>query len=118
MQLLICGSLRERLLQADGTGYSNLFFPCIEKLAEIADIPSSLLLAYTAAHEIGHLLLGADAHATTGIMKKKWDKQDFRAMLQGALCFCPEQKRALFLLTQMDGKGADEKSLILRPGYP
>jgi len=45
------------------------------------------LLGNVIAHEIGHLLLGKNGHATTGIMRSKWQRDQIRAALTGNLRF-------------------------------
>jgi hypothetical protein len=57
--------------------------------------PWITVLAYAAAHEVGHLLLGDQAHTPQGLMKASWDNQDFGAMTQGGLHFSLEQTREL-----------------------
>ena len=46
-------------------------------------------LAYTIAHEIGHLLLPLEAHSPTGIMRCSWEVVDFTRMVTGELSFAP-----------------------------
>jgi len=36
-------------------------------------VPMTIILGRVTAHEIGHLLLGANSHATAGLMKASWD---------------------------------------------
>jgi hypothetical protein len=36
-------------------------------------VPQSIILGRVAAHEIGHLLLGANSHTASGLMRAKWD---------------------------------------------
>ena len=48
------------------------------------------LLGHVMAHEIVHILQGADTHSATGIMKPRWDKRDFDAMRRERLPFTPE----------------------------
>ena len=43
------------------------------------------------AHEIGHLLLGVNAHQPYGIMRSAWKIGDFRAAERGELLFSEEQ---------------------------
>ena len=47
------------------------------------------------AHEVGHLLLGAQAHASRGLMRANWVRSDYVTMNQGQLHFTPEQARVL-----------------------
>jgi len=50
-----------------------------------------MVAVYAAAHEIGHLILGADAHVPSGLMKKSWDRQDMEAMFQNRVHFSRDQ---------------------------
>ena len=45
------------------------------------------LLAHVLAHEIGHVLQGTNRHAETGVMKARWDCEDFKAMERNPLEF-------------------------------
>jgi hypothetical protein len=49
------------------------------------------VLGHVMAHELGHLLLGSNAHAEIGIMRPRWFGQQLRAVERGALFFSPEQ---------------------------
>lgn len=51
-------------------------------------------MAYAAAHEIGHLLLG-DRHAPAGIMRAVWGKPEFRDMARLWLDFRAGEREAL-----------------------
>jgi hypothetical protein len=43
------------------------------------------------AHEIGHLLLGSNAHAAIGIMRAHWQDAELRMLSKGELLFTTEQ---------------------------
>jgi hypothetical protein len=79
----------------DGGTYGTVFLKQAEERASDANLPQSIVLAYAAAHEIGHLLLGDQAHTPQGLMKATWDTNDFQAMAQYNLLFSPEQVREL-----------------------
>jgi hypothetical protein len=53
------------------------------------------VLAYAMAHEMGHLLLPAPAHAPSGIMRGAWDGDDLRHIASGSLKFTPAQQAAI-----------------------
>jgi hypothetical protein len=78
----------------DGGTYATIFLKPAEEIAADANVPRIVVLAYGAAHEIGHLLLG-EAHSTQGMMKATWGAKDFLAMSQNDLHFSPEQARKL-----------------------
>jgi hypothetical protein len=39
------------------------------------------------AHEIGHILQGADRHSASGVMKSRWDMNDYTGMAREPLPF-------------------------------
>lgn len=47
------------------------------------------------AHELGHLLLGPDSQAETGIMQPKWPPQMVHLAEKGVLKFTPDQAGAM-----------------------
>ena len=47
-------------------------------LAATAGIDGATLLGRAVAHEMGHLLLATNAHATTGLMRPIWSREDLR----------------------------------------
>jgi hypothetical protein len=53
------------------------------------------ILGYSAAHEIGHLLLGSADHGLFGIMKSNYDRRDLLAMSQGRLNFVEDDARRM-----------------------
>jgi hypothetical protein len=78
----------------DGGTYATVFLEPAEEKASDANLPRIVVLAYAAAHEIGHLLLG-DAHCPQGLMKAIWNINDLQAMAQNNLHFSPQQAREL-----------------------
>ena len=78
----------------DGGTYATVFLKPAEEKASDANLPRIVVLAYAAAHEVGHLLLG-EAHCPQGLMKAIWNMNDFQAMAQNNLHFNPEQAREL-----------------------
>jgi hypothetical protein len=53
------------------------------------------ILGHVIAHEFGHLLLNLDSHSPTGIMRGKWDTNDFASANYGDLLFAPQQAEAI-----------------------
>ena len=56
-------------------GYSSIYVSKIRKYADHNGISAGTLMAYTATHEIGHLLLG-EKHASSGIMRPSGEKRN------------------------------------------
>jgi hypothetical protein len=45
------------------------------------------LLSHVLAHEIAHVLQGVSRHSESGILKARWDREDFFLMQQHRLNF-------------------------------
>ena len=76
----------------EGRGFiANIFWNRIEGLTKWLQVSQSQVLGLVAAHELGHLLLGLDAHSSTGIMRSSWNKMDLERASQGLLHFTPQQ---------------------------
>jgi hypothetical protein len=86
--------LGQSVADHDGGTYATVFLRPAEEKASDANLPRIVVLAYAAAHEIGHLLLG-DAHSPQGLMKATWGANDFLAMSQNDFYFSSEQSRKL-----------------------
>ncbi len=87
--------LGHSIVDERGGVYAVLFLDTIRREASAADVPLTIVLAYAAAHEIGHLLLGASAHSRQGLMKANWERSDLIAMYQRTLRFNEEQCRRI-----------------------
>jgi len=68
-----------------------VFFETVKEVAarDGADVPD--VLAVAMAHELGHLLLGQQAHSDRGIMQGAWKKADLKRAAGGGLTFTQEQ---------------------------
>jgi hypothetical protein len=51
------------------------------------------VLGHVMAHELGHLLLGSNAHSRQGIMCPNWHAGELRLASMGGLLFSEEQGR-------------------------
>lgn len=87
--------LGQSIATHDGGTYASVFLKLAEEEAAETNLPRMLILSYAAAHEVGHLLLGDEAHTPQGLMKADWETDDFRAMAQNRFHFSPEQTREL-----------------------
>lgn len=75
-------------LDPDGNGkYADVFFRRVEAAYRIEDGNVARLLGTVAAHELGHLLLGAHAHSFTGVMLPSWKNKTLRDVRAGSLLF-------------------------------
>ena len=61
-------------LSPDGTGrYSDVFWKRTQSLHASSNVDLGGILGSVIAHEMGHLLLGSNAHAISGIMRPHWE---------------------------------------------
>ncbi|HXJ96529.1 MAG TPA: hypothetical protein VMT20_27130 [Terriglobia bacterium] len=72
-----------------------VFYDRVMGLASGTTAAASVLLGRAMAHEIGHLLLGANAHSTTGIMRASWFPLELRLKAGPAMLFTDEQSRQM-----------------------
>ena len=79
-------------LGQDGRGYhADLFYEPIRQLQEETHASPSVILGHAMAHELGHLLLGANSHSPSGLMRAHWTGEDLTSASKGNLRFSPEQ---------------------------
>ncbi len=60
-----------------------------------AEFEIPIILGCVIAHEIGHLLLGSNSHADTGVMQGHWGRGQIRRAMTGTLLFTQEQARLI-----------------------
>ncbi len=65
------------------------------------------ILAAVAAHEIGHALFRSIDHSPTGLMRARWDRQDFQNAAIGNLLFTPRQAEIIQAEVAMRIKAAE-----------
>jgi len=83
-------------LAPDGTGcYSDVFWKRAQELHANSRVGLADILGSVIAHEMGHLLLGSNAHAISGIMRAHWESGELRRVGMGTLVFLPEQSKRM-----------------------
>lgn len=83
-------------LSAEGKGrYVDVFYSRILQLENNNRISLPAVLGCVMAHELGHLLLGSNAHSMIGIMRRQWQAAELNQVQQGALLFTIEQARKM-----------------------
>jgi hypothetical protein len=68
-----------------------LFYDRVVQAARLAQSTRYAILGYLMAHEIGHMLLGANAHEPVGLMRGTWEISEFRSAERGDLFFFDAQ---------------------------
>ena len=57
---------------------ATVFVDRVDSIAALSETDAALLLGRTIAHELGHLLLGTNAHSVRGLMRAQWTPSDVR----------------------------------------
>lgn len=70
---------------------ANIFYAKVDELASRGGGGSARILGHAMAHELGHLLLGENAHSRSGVMRGVWSRQDLKLMSWSELTFTPRQ---------------------------
>jgi hypothetical protein len=58
-----------------GTRAANAIYDRIRELAHYHHLPCAVMLGYVMAHELGHLLLPANSHSDSGLMRASLDME-------------------------------------------
>ena len=58
---------------------------------------TAVLLAHVLAHEITHILQGVNRHSPEGIMKAKWDQEDFQKRCWEPLTFTEKDIKLIYI---------------------
>ncbi len=81
-----------------GFAVGNLASVSLRRVREDAaefGVQLDAVLGPALAHEIGHLLLEAERHSPTGIMRAHWQREDYERAPRGAFKFTPKQAQAI-----------------------
>lgn len=62
---------------------------------DVADYEMPLILGSTIVHEIGHLLLGPNAHSDSGVMRAEWKRDQLDQIMKDRLVFTPAQAKII-----------------------
>jgi hypothetical protein len=85
-----------------GTVASVYYSAIIGLQRSVDDIPG--ILAAALAHEIGHLLLGPNAHSGFGVMSPHWSREELGRASTGQLLFTSAEAERLRLATRVEWK--------------
>lgn len=82
-------------LMQGNANHAAVLYPRIAALVESnPEYRDSTVLGSVMAHELGHLVFRSTRHGG-GVMRAKWERDDYRAMAQRKLTFTEEQARTL-----------------------
>lgn len=72
-----------------------VLYGAILRVASRYRVSAGTILGAVIAHEVGHLILGADAHAALGLLSANWNESHFRLMTFSHLGFDTRQAKRL-----------------------
>ena len=78
-----------------GDGLAGVYYPAVVEAATSDRPEISAILGAAIMHELGHLLLGGNAHSAHGVMNGHWGRGQFEQIAIGELTFTPEQARKM-----------------------
>jgi hypothetical protein len=95
-------------LGSDGRGeYADVFFDSIQRLQdEETQVSQAQILGYVIAHELGHLLLGSNAHSSLGVMRPHWSRTELQSISMGRLSFTADQGRQIYERLEAEAQSA------------
>jgi hypothetical protein len=104
-------------LDQDGRGKSSdVFWDRCEGMHRDTGVNAATLLGTVAAHELGHLLLGSNAHSAIGIMAPHWEQHELQHAAMGSLLFTREQSVRMRARIRSLQSREEEIRLVSRSG--
>jgi len=86
------GELGQAFLGEDGQGaMADLFVEHMAGVAEERGVNFGQLLAHVTAHELGHLLLGANSHSVSGLMQARMNEESLARLARENAGFSAKQ---------------------------
>ena len=73
----------------------TLFVDRIERAAARVPPSYATVLGHALAHEVGHVLLRSERHASTGLMRAVWSREDWQRMSASGLWLTAEEAAAI-----------------------
>ena len=74
---------------------ATVYLDRVSALAEAARVSLGRLLGYAIAHELGHLLIGTNAHGSHGLMRPIWSRDEIRRGRASDWLFTDGEKKAM-----------------------
>jgi hypothetical protein len=88
----------------DGECYAGVSYSMAVGTALSLDVAVSDVLGAALAHEVGHLLLGPNAHVLWGVMCPRLGRQQLKMATRGELLFTPEQAARIRAVARRMGR--------------
>ena len=79
------------LSEAGAGRQADVFYDSVARIRRESNIDAATLLGHVTAHELGHLLLGANSHALSGLMRANWTREELLTASMGGLLFSNSQ---------------------------
>jgi hypothetical protein len=110
-------TLAHSFVSEEGGSYGTVFCPIFKQLSGGDKTAKIEFLGHAIAHEIGHLLLGTQAHTDEGIMRPRWNRLDFSRMKTArGLLFSEEEAVKLRGCLWNRQRGIRDSQIILSNG--
>ena len=74
---------------------ATIYLDRVAWLSEAAGVDRDVVLGRALAHEVGHLLLGTNAHSQAGLMRAVWSCEALQRNMRRDWLFAPADARAL-----------------------
>ena len=71
--------------------HASVFYIRLDEYTERWQASKGLLLGHLVAHEMGHLLLGANSHSASGLMHAPWSRKTIESASRGTLFFTSQE---------------------------
>jgi hypothetical protein len=94
---------------------STIFVDNCEGVAFRTPASFHKVLAYTIAHELGHVLLRSSEHSQTGLMRARWDKAAWRRAAVEGIPFSQEQGQQMRIELSRMAPVRSSSLLLRRP---
>ena len=101
------------MVTGEGGMFATVYLDRIDELVKLRIASRAQVLGHAAAHEIGHLLLGTNSHAPSGIMRASWGRGDLNNINRQWLLFSQDQSERM-ARTARERIASSESSRIAR----
>ena len=83
-------------LGPEGTGrYADVFWKRVQEISSNSSVALDRILGSVMAHELGHLLLGANSHSINGLMCAHWGNTELHHIESEDFYFLPQEAKRM-----------------------